>query len=420
MGLPGSVVPAGPSTRSDSPASPPRPGDGLASGVLLLAKKMPLASLCNRRVVNGHPQIVRPSSVRACTRPAVALAASQQLPRRRRFTVAGVPTSSGRTVGAVPPAVPDCASTHRAKAHSRGHCPSARAETSRTRTPRVAATARGKSRHRDDHQDPVHTRRTNATAAEARGAFHRRSRAIHPAQCVRPTSRANSRRKPEGPLPKLPTHPHPRLPEDDRDRFPSHADRVRFPDREVHARHRTPTRASRRLLPTDDLQARHRRSLASARSANERVTLRAVWLRRARPADSPQLRGRRAEWLGDSPRCVRTLAGFTPTCDAPSTPRHRPVSRVPGLDSAKRPYGNRSPGSHLERTGLAHHACARLALGPPPRSTHERRPRRLHPGCLPATRPLETLPSREAAPPDGLHHREPCRRVTADHWPTPL
>lgn len=245
--------PSGPSTRSDSPASPPRPGDGLASSVLLLAEKMPLASLCNRRVVNGHSQIVRPSSVRACTRPAVPLAASQQLPRRRRFAVAGVPTSSGRTVGAVPPAVPDCASTHRAKAHSRGHCPSARAETSRTRTPHVAATARGKPRRRDDHQDPVHARRTNATAAEARDAFHRRSRAIHPAQCVRPTSRASSRREPESPLPKLSTHPHPRLPEDDRDRFPSHADRVRFPDREVHARDRTPTRASRRLLPTETI-----------------------------------------------------------------------------------------------------------------------------------------------------------------------
>jgi len=202
---------------------------------------------------NGHPCIVRPSSVRACARPANALAALRQLPRRPRSAVAGVPTSSGRTVGAVPPAVPDRASSHRAEAHSRGHCPSARVETSRPRTPLVAAIARGKPAVATTTKTPftrsAPTPRLQRPGVPSTAGPERSS----PRECVRPTSRASPRREPESPLPKLSTRRPPRLPEDDRDRFPSHADRVWFPNREVHARDRTPTRVAGRLLPTETI-----------------------------------------------------------------------------------------------------------------------------------------------------------------------
>jgi hypothetical protein len=85
--------------------------------VTLHSEKMPLASVCNQRVVNEHPQFARPSSIGlAPIRSSLPLppptlvrdeTRSRSTPRRRRFAVAGSSTPSGSAVGAAPPAVSD-------------------------------------------------------------------------------------------------------------------------------------------------------------------------------------------------------------------------------------------------------------------------------------------------------------------------
>lgn len=171
-GLPGSVVPSQLEhpvrTRQParlvkvmgSPASPTPDGEGTS--------RLSLQPTCCQRAPVDRPP-VEPRGLR----PSEHRSSPEALERRRRIAVAGSPTSSGRTVGAVPPAVPDCISlTERSLIRAR--LVNAR-EPRRVvhEHPMSCPPSEGSSRRHHEHQDPFHVRRTNAAASKARSAFHR-------------------------------------------------------------------------------------------------------------------------------------------------------------------------------------------------------------------------------------------------------